>query len=100
MANELTILFDCKVHVFAYVDYDVMPATPTGTDLIPLGWSNVPQQQLSATKMNVWSWSDYDFENECSMGNWSTPIAVTGSPIGVTLDYGFRCCFNSFINFS
>lgn len=91
MANELTILFDCKIHVFAFVDHDAMPAAPTGTDLIPDGWSDMPENQLSANnKMNVWSYSDYDFENNCSLGNWSTPIAITGSPLGVTLDYGFH----------
>lgn len=90
MANELTILFDCRVHVFAYVDYDVMPATPTGTDLIPLGWSDIPEQQLSATKMNVWSYSDYDFVNNCSLGNWSEPIVITGIPDSGALDYGFN----------
>lgn len=91
MANELTILFDCKIHVFALVDHDAMPAAPTGTDLIPDGWSDMPENQLSANiKMNVWSYSDYDFENNCSLGNWSTPIAITGSPLGVTLDYGFH----------
>jgi len=90
MANELTILFDCKIHIFAYIDNDVMPATPTGTDLIPLGWSDTPEQQLSATKMNVWSYSDYDFENSCSLGNWSTPIVVTGTPLSGALDYVFN----------
>lgn len=90
MANELTILFDCKIHVFAFVDHDAMPAAPTGTDLIPLGWSDKPVNELSANKMNVWSYSDYDFENNCSLGNWSTPIPVIGSPLGVTLDYGFH----------
>lgn len=90
MANELTILFDCKIHIFAYIDNDVMPATPTGTDLIPLGWSGEPEPQLSPTKMNVWSYSDYDFENNCSLGNWSTPIVVTGTPLSGALDYGYN----------
>ena len=98
MANELTIQFDCRIHVFAYVDYDVIPATPTGTDLIPSGWSDVPQQQLSATKMNVWSYSDYDFENECSLGNWSTPVVVTGIPLSGALDYGFNFGYSNSAN--
>lgn len=90
MANELTIQFDCRVHIFAYMDYDVMPSAPTSTDLVPSGWSDVPEQQLSTTKMNVWSYSDYDFENSCSLGNWSDPIVVTGEPLSGALDYGFN----------
>lgn len=90
MANELTIQFDCRIHIFAYVDYDVLPVAPTSTDLIPSGWSGEPEPQLSPTKMNVWSYSDYDFENSCSLGNWSTPIVVTGTPLSGALDYGYN----------
>ena len=98
MANELTIQFDCRVHIFAYVDYDVMPSAPTSTDLVPSGWSDVPEQQLSATKMNVWSYSDYDFENSCSLGNWSTPIVVTGTPLSGALDYGYNFGYSDAAN--
>lgn len=90
MAYNLEIKCDSRIYVFAYIDYNVSPATPTGTDLIPLGWSDVPQQQLSATKMNVCSYSNYDFENSCSLGNWCTPFVVTGIPYGQTLNYGYN----------
>lgn len=90
MASDLIIKYDCRIHVFKYVDYDISATAPTGTDLIPSGWSDTPQQQLDANKVNVWSYSDYDFVNSRSLGNWSTPIVVTGVPFSGALDYGYN----------